>query len=34
MKSVRARLIANLAFWDSLDGNTDWPLDGGDGTHP
>ena len=24
---------ANLAFWDGLDGKTDWPTDG-DGTHP
>ena len=31
--AYRARLNANLAFWDSLDGNTDWPTNG-DGTHP
>jgi hypothetical protein len=31
--AYRARLNANLAFWDGLDGKTDWPA-GGDGTHP
>ena len=31
--AYRARLNANLAFWDSLDGKTDWPTDS-DGTHP
>jgi hypothetical protein len=31
--AYRARLNANLAFWDRLDGKTDWPL-GDDGTHP
>jgi len=31
--AYRARLNANLAFWDGLDGKTDWPADG-DGTHP
>ena len=31
--AYRARLNANLAFWDGLDGKTDWPLDG-DGDHP
>ena len=31
--AYRARLNANLAFWDSLDGNTDWPIIA-DGTHP
>ena len=31
--AYRARLNANLAFWDGLDGKTDWPL-GEDGTHP
>jgi hypothetical protein len=31
--AYRARLNANLAFWDGLDGNTDWPVDG-NGTHP
>src|SRR5207247_1769602 len=28
-----ARLNANLAFWDGLDGKTDWPTDD-NGTHP
>jgi hypothetical protein len=31
--AYRARLNANLAFWDSLDGKTDWPVSE-DGTHP
>jgi hypothetical protein len=31
--AYRARLNANLAFWDGLDGKTDWPTDA-DGTHP
>jgi hypothetical protein len=31
--AYRARLNANLAFWDGLDGNVDWPPDD-DGTHP
>lgn len=31
--AYRARLDANLAFWDGLDGNTDWPT-GDDGSHP
>ncbi len=31
--AYRARLNANLAFWDGLDGKTDWPA-GEDGTHP
>jgi hypothetical protein len=31
--AYRARLNANLAFWDGLDGKTDWPGDG-NGTHP
>jgi hypothetical protein len=31
--AYRARLNANLAFWDGLDGRTDWPVDG-DGDHP
>jgi hypothetical protein len=31
--AYRARLNANLAFWDGLDGKTDWPARG-DGTHP
>jgi hypothetical protein len=31
--AYRARLNANLAFWDSLDGKTDWPA-GEDGSHP
>ena len=31
--AYRARLNANLAFWDSLDGKTDWPPRE-DGAHP
>jgi len=31
--AYRARLNANLAFWDRLDGNQDWPADKGGG-HP
>jgi hypothetical protein len=31
--AYRARLNANLAFWDSLDGKTDWPARE-DGDHP
>ena len=31
--AFRARLDANLAFWDGLDGRMDWPL-GEDGSHP
>jgi hypothetical protein len=31
--AYRARLNANLAFYDGLDGNTDWPLDE-HGNHP
>jgi hypothetical protein len=31
--AYRARLNANLAFWDGLDGTTDWPLDE-NGNHP
>jgi hypothetical protein len=31
--AYRARLNANLAFYDSLDGKTDWPLDE-QGNHP
>src|SRR5215203_3523808 len=31
--AYRARLDANLAFWDGLDGKTDWPT-GGNGAHP
>ena len=31
--AYRARLNANLAFWDGLDGAVDWPVDG-DGAHP
>ena len=31
--AYRARLDANLAFWDGLDGKTDWPPRE-DGTHP
>ena len=30
--AYRARLDANLAFWDSLDGKVDWPADAG--RHP
>ena len=31
--AYRARLDANLAFWDGLDGKTDWPTDEA-GRHP
>jgi hypothetical protein len=31
--AYRARLNSNLAFYDGLDGKTDWPLDSG-GNHP
>ena len=31
--AYRARLNANLAFWDGLDGRTDWAADG-NGDHP
>jgi hypothetical protein len=31
--AYRTRISSNLAFLDSVDGKTDWPLDG-DGTHP
>jgi hypothetical protein len=31
--AYRARLNANLAFWDGLDGKADWPA-GEDGSHP
>jgi hypothetical protein len=31
--AYRARLNANLAFWDGLDGNFDWPTNG-NGGHP
>ncbi len=31
--AFRARLDANLAFWDGLDGKQDWPI-GDDGRHP
>lgn len=31
--AYRARLNANLAFWDSLDGQVDWPAED-NGTHP
>ena len=31
--AYRARLNANLAFWDGLDGKVDWPADE-DGDHP
>jgi hypothetical protein len=33
VNAYRARLNANLAFWDGLDGKTDWPV-GPDGAHP
>ena len=33
MNAYRARLNANLAFWDGLDSKTDWPA-GPDGAHP
>jgi hypothetical protein len=33
INAYRARLNANLAFWDSLDGKTDWPAVP-DGAHP
>ncbi len=32
-EAYRARLNANLAFWDGLDGKRDWPA-GVDGAHP
>jgi hypothetical protein len=32
-EAYRARLNANLAFWDRLDGKVDWPTDDR-GTHP
>ena len=31
--AYRARMNANLAFWDGIDGKTDWPPEA-DGTHP
>ncbi len=31
--AYRARLNANLAFWDGIDGTTDWPIDE-NGDHP
>jgi hypothetical protein len=31
--AYRARLNANLAFWDGLDGKSDWPT-GDNGSHP
>ena len=31
--AFRARLDANLVFWDGLDGKMDWPIDE-DGHHP
>lgn len=31
--AYRARLNANLSFWDGIDGTTEWPL-ADDGTHP
>jgi hypothetical protein len=32
--AYRARLDANLAFWDGLDGRTDWPANGDGHHHP
>jgi len=32
-RAVPGRLNANLAFWDGLDGKTDWPASA-DGAHP
>ena len=31
--AYRARMNANLAFWDNIDGKSDWPVDA-DGAHP
>lgn len=31
--AFRSRMSSNLAFWDGLDGKTDWPL-GENGAHP
>lgn len=31
--AYHSRMNANLAFWDGIDGQTDWPLDS-HGTHP
>ncbi len=31
--ALRTRMNSNLAFWDSLDGKVDWPLDSGS-AHP
>jgi hypothetical protein len=33
LDAYRSRLNANLAFYDHMDGKTDWPLDG-QGNHP
>jgi Domain of unknown function (DUF4331) len=33
LAAYRARLNANLAFWDGLDGTVDWPVDA-EGQHP
>ena len=32
--AYRARLDANLGFWDGLDGRIDWPPNGNGGGHP
>ena len=32
--AYRARLDANLRFWDGLDGTVDWPTNGDGGRHP
>ena len=32
--AYRARLDANLRFWDGLDGTIDWPTNGDGGRHP
>jgi hypothetical protein len=33
LTAYRSRMNANLAFWDNIDGEADWPLDE-HGTHP
>lgn len=33
LEAFHSRMNANLAFWDNIDGNVDWPLDA-HGTHP
>jgi hypothetical protein len=32
--AYRARMDANLRFWDGLDGTVDWPTNGDSGRHP